>query len=181
MQCKNMGGSYGAEDIQWACSAEVPDEFKLGRTEVVCEGYSSPDDPYVLKGILLLFIIQVIAGSCAVEYTLHLTPKGRELYHSRNYKNPFSEFPSFQIPKLSLWDRLFGPATPPHPTPTEPSLWESFSQSFFLFNIFRTIKSLLTTIISSILNNPLLLLLSIYLNYRLIRYVLLTVYCFFFP
>src|SRR5205085_4676187 len=77
--------------------------------------------------------------------------------------------------------RLFGPETPPHPTPTEPSLWESFSQSFFLFNIFRTINSLLTTIISSILNNPLLLLLSIYLNYRLIRYVLLTVYRFFFP
>ena len=50
MQCKNMGGSYGAEDIQWTCSAEVPDEFKLGRTEVVCEGYSSPDDQYVLKG-----------------------------------------------------------------------------------------------------------------------------------
>ena len=50
MQCKNMGGSYGAEDVQWACTAEVPDEFKLGRTEVVCEGYSSPDDPYILKG-----------------------------------------------------------------------------------------------------------------------------------
>ena len=51
MQCKNMGGSYGAEDIQWSCTAEVPDEFKLGRTEVVCEGYSSPDDPHVLRGI----------------------------------------------------------------------------------------------------------------------------------
>jgi store-operated calcium entry-associated regulatory factor len=52
MQCKNMGGSYGdAEDTQWSCTAEIPDDFKLGRTEVVCEGYASPDDPYVLKGI----------------------------------------------------------------------------------------------------------------------------------
>jgi hypothetical protein len=52
MQCKNMGGSYGdAEDTQWSCTAEIPDDFKLGRTEVVCEGYTSPDDPYILKGI----------------------------------------------------------------------------------------------------------------------------------
>ena len=51
MQCKNMGGSYGdAEDAQWSCTAEIPEEFKLGRTEVICEGYASPDDPYILKG-----------------------------------------------------------------------------------------------------------------------------------
>jgi hypothetical protein len=50
MQCKNMGGSYGEDDAQWSCAAELPDEFKLGRTEVVCEGYSSPDDPFILKG-----------------------------------------------------------------------------------------------------------------------------------
>lgn len=50
MQCKNMGASYGGEDIQWSCTAELPAEFKLGRTEVVCEGYSSPEDPYILKG-----------------------------------------------------------------------------------------------------------------------------------
>src|SRR5271154_3994899 len=51
MQCKNMGGSYGdAEDAQWSCTAEIPEEFKLGRTEVICEGYASPEDPYILKG-----------------------------------------------------------------------------------------------------------------------------------
>jgi len=51
MKCKNIGASYGgSEDVQWACEAELPDEFKLGRTEIVCEGYSSPDDEYVLKG-----------------------------------------------------------------------------------------------------------------------------------
>jgi len=53
MQCKNMGGEYDREDVQWSCTAELPDEFKLGRTEVVCEGYSSPDDAYVLKGTIL--------------------------------------------------------------------------------------------------------------------------------
>ena len=123
-----------------------------------------------------------MAGSCAVEYTLHLTPKGRELYQSKKYKNPFDSFPSFGIPKVSLWDRLFGPSTrTPYPMPTQPTLWESFSQSFFLFNLFRTLKSLLTTSISYILNNPLLILLTVYLNYRLIRFVLRTIYRFFFP
>ena len=73
MQCKNMGASYGAEDIQWTCSAEIPDEFKLGRTEVVCEGYSSPDDPYVLKGIppFLYYSINCRILCCSVYFTSH--------------------------------------------------------------------------------------------------------------
>jgi hypothetical protein len=64
MQCYNTGGEYGAEDIQWSCKAQLPPEFKLGSTDVICEGYDSPDDPFVLK------------GSCGVEYRLILTPVG---------------------------------------------------------------------------------------------------------
>ncbi|KLU87336.1 hypothetical protein MAPG_06337 [Magnaporthiopsis poae ATCC 64411] len=68
MRCTNQGSSYGDEDIQWSCTASLPPELKLGSTEVVCEGYSSPQDPYVLK------------GSCGVEYKLILTDEGHRRY-----------------------------------------------------------------------------------------------------
>ncbi|KAF8852467.1 DUF1183-domain-containing protein, partial [Acephala macrosclerotiorum] len=50
LRCTNQGASYGDEDIEWSCTASMPEEFKLGSTEVICEGYSSPGDPYILKG-----------------------------------------------------------------------------------------------------------------------------------
>ncbi|PIA92332.1 Store-operated calcium entry-associated regulatory factor [Cercospora beticola] len=68
MRCTNSGHEYDREDIQWTCKADLPIEFKLGGTDVICEGYDSPDDPYVLK------------GSCAVEYRLVLTKAGEEKY-----------------------------------------------------------------------------------------------------
>ncbi|KAF2086832.1 hypothetical protein K490DRAFT_74046 [Saccharata proteae CBS 121410] len=68
MRCKNAGADYNDQDIQWTCTASLPEEFKLGSTDVVCEGYEGPDDPYVLK------------GSCGVEYRLALTSKGEEKY-----------------------------------------------------------------------------------------------------
>lgn len=68
MRCTNQGSSWGEEDIQWSCVASLPEELKLGGTDVICEGYSSPDDPYVLK------------GSCGVEYTVALTSKGEKRY-----------------------------------------------------------------------------------------------------
>ncbi|KAK4173477.1 transmembrane protein [Triangularia setosa] len=68
MRCTNTGSSYTSEDIEWSCTASLPSTLRLDRTEVICEGYDSPDDPYVLK------------GSCGVEYTLSLTDEGRERY-----------------------------------------------------------------------------------------------------
>ncbi|KAF8533627.1 hypothetical protein BDD12DRAFT_759940 [Trichophaea hybrida] len=68
MRCTNMGSDYGDEDVSWSCTADVPKYFKLGSTDVLCEGYSGPDDPYVLK------------GSCGVEYRLALTDDGYEKY-----------------------------------------------------------------------------------------------------
>jgi len=68
MRCVNQGSGYNSEDIQWACTASLPSTLKLGSTEVICEGYASPDDPYVLK------------GSCGVEYRLVLTDEGEEHY-----------------------------------------------------------------------------------------------------
>ncbi|KAL8863389.1 MAG: hypothetical protein Q9178_000070 [Gyalolechia marmorata] len=71
MRCKNQGSDYDSEDIQWTCTASLPSEFKLGSTDVICEGYESSDDPYVLK------------GSCGVEYRLMLTDIGEEKYGRR--------------------------------------------------------------------------------------------------
>ena len=68
MRCKNQGADYDDENIQWTCTANLPSEFKLGSTDVICEGFSSSDDPYVLK------------GSCGVEYRLLLTEVGEEKY-----------------------------------------------------------------------------------------------------
>ncbi|KAF1981304.1 DUF1183-domain-containing protein [Aulographum hederae CBS 113979] len=71
MRCKNQGSDYDDDSIQWSCTASLPPEFKLGSTEVICEGYDSPDDPYILK------------GSCGVEYRLVLTDAGEAKYGQR--------------------------------------------------------------------------------------------------
>ncbi|SPO04547.1 uncharacterized protein DNG_07232 [Cephalotrichum gorgonifer] len=68
MRCTNQGSSYGTEDVEWSCTAELPPELRLGSTEVVCEGYAHKDDPYVLK------------GSCGVEYRVVLTKEGEARY-----------------------------------------------------------------------------------------------------
>ncbi|KAL2181366.1 uncharacterized protein P884DRAFT_326084 [Thermothelomyces heterothallicus CBS 202.75] len=71
MRCTNQGAGYGgAEDAAWACAVAggLPRAVRLDRTDVLCEGYASPDDPYVLR------------GSCGVEYTVRLTEEGRRRF-----------------------------------------------------------------------------------------------------
>ncbi|OAP57544.1 hypothetical protein AYL99_08282 [Fonsecaea erecta] len=73
MRCTNEGSDYDENNVQWSCRASLPEEFKLGSTDVTCEGYESSEDPYVLS------------GSCGVEYTLLLTEKGEEKYGSGSF------------------------------------------------------------------------------------------------
>lgn len=88
MRCVNQGYDYDEEDIQWTCTASLPPEFKLGATDVVCEGYRSPDDKWVLK------------GSCGVEYRLLLTEEGeRRFGHLRDAKR-------WRIFDTRLWETL---------------------------------------------------------------------------
>ena len=75
IRCTNAGSDYDEENVQWTCTAALPEEFKFGSTDVSCEGYASSDDPYVLK------------GSCGVEYRLVLTEKGEEKYGKYVSKN----------------------------------------------------------------------------------------------
>ena len=65
VQCQNQGSD--GTDIQWACTAELDAAFRLGVTDVACEGYEYPNDPYVLT------------GSCGLEFTIELTPEGHQL------------------------------------------------------------------------------------------------------
>ncbi|BFZ57300.1 hypothetical protein PYCC9005_004351 [Savitreella phatthalungensis] len=88
MQCRNLGsklnaggdgqdhGTGGEKEIEWACSATLPQSFRLGSTDVVCEGYDSPDDPFITR------------GSCAVEYTLHLTEEGERRLNAKYDRHP---------------------------------------------------------------------------------------------
>lgn len=90
MRCQNQGSDYDDGNIQWTCTANLPEEFKLGSTDVICEGYDSPDDPYILK------------GSCGVEYKLMLTEKGEGKYGNGG---PFG---GHRLGKLDLSGLLFG-------------------------------------------------------------------------
>uniref|UniRef100_A0A671UZM9 Store-operated calcium entry-associated regulatory factor n=1 Tax=Sparus aurata TaxID=8175 RepID=A0A671UZM9_SPAAU len=63
VQCQNKG--WDGVDVQWECKTDMDNKYRFGRIEVSCEGYSNPDDAYILK------------GSCGLEYTLELTEEGR--------------------------------------------------------------------------------------------------------
>jgi hypothetical protein len=90
MRCKNQGSDYDDENVQWTCTANLPEEFKLGATDVICEGYDSPQDSYILK------------GSCGVEYRLILTGKGEEKYGKGRGLLPVI-VPGLDWSKLLFW------------------------------------------------------------------------------
>ncbi|KHJ90573.1 hypothetical protein OESDEN_09583 [Oesophagostomum dentatum] len=48
VQCVKQG--FDGIDYQWKCTADMPHEFEFGEVTVTCEGYSYPEDPYILKG-----------------------------------------------------------------------------------------------------------------------------------
>ncbi|XHF96835.1 hypothetical protein AWENTII_000448 [Aspergillus wentii] len=68
MRCTNQGFGYDEEDVHWTCTASLPQEFKLGSTDVVCEGFRDSGDKWVVK------------GSCGVEYRLLLTELGERRF-----------------------------------------------------------------------------------------------------
>jgi len=74
VQCRNVGSDGFGTDINWKCEADLESSVRFGETTVNCEGFSHPDDPYILK------------GSCGLEYTLDYTEQGRQgaMYHDMN-------------------------------------------------------------------------------------------------
>ena len=62
VMCQNIG-SDGTDPI-WKCeTTDLPTELNFGSTDVTCEGYDYPNDPYILK------------GSCGLEYKLNIHRK----------------------------------------------------------------------------------------------------------
>jgi len=100
VQCLNRGEDYTG-NIQWKCDAELDTSVRFGRTDVSCEGYNNPNDPYILR------------GSCGVEYTLEFTDQGRRAYshsqhnHYASYDhNYYGDSNSSNFGKFVLWGIL---------------------------------------------------------------------------
>ena len=36
--------------LQWECKTDMSTKYRFGSIAVFCEGYSHPNDPYILKG-----------------------------------------------------------------------------------------------------------------------------------
>ncbi|KAL4950038.1 hypothetical protein BDW69DRAFT_197598 [Aspergillus filifer] len=97
MRCTNGGYGYDEEDVQWTCTASLPSEFKLGSTDVVCEGYRNADDPWVLK------------GSCGVEYRLLLTEEGERKFGQGSFaKRKDSKLTLETLFSLVFWGVFLG-------------------------------------------------------------------------
>uniref|UniRef100_A0A8C8FRR2 Store-operated calcium entry-associated regulatory factor n=1 Tax=Oncorhynchus tshawytscha TaxID=74940 RepID=A0A8C8FRR2_ONCTS len=77
VQCKNKGW----DRVNAQCKTDMDSAYKFGRIEVSCEGFSHPDDAYILK------------GSCGLEYSLELTEEGKRR-HKRGSTGGFSDFVS---------------------------------------------------------------------------------------
>jgi len=73
VQCVNVGSD--GIDVNWECKAELDSSVRFGRTDVSCEGYDYPDDPYILE------------GSCGLEYTLEYTELGRQKKYGSSHNN----------------------------------------------------------------------------------------------
>ena len=56
IMCENKG--FDGRDVTWACTATLPTGYHLETTDVSCEGFTHPDDPFIL------------VGSCGVEYVI---------------------------------------------------------------------------------------------------------------
>jgi hypothetical protein len=48
VQCYNVGSN--GIDAEWRCESPMPEGISFGFTEVSCEGYDYPEDPFILRG-----------------------------------------------------------------------------------------------------------------------------------
>jgi hypothetical protein len=62
INCENIGVDYANGDPDWKCTASLENGLRLGKTDVICEGFRERDDPWILK------------GSCGLEYQLLGSP-----------------------------------------------------------------------------------------------------------
>eukprot|EP00998_Keelungia_sp_KM082_P006349 NODE_2603_length_1028_cov_33.294118_g2584_i0.p1 GENE.NODE_2603_length_1028_cov_33.294118_g2584_i0~~NODE_2603_length_1028_cov_33.294118_g2584_i0.p1 ORF type:complete len:294 (+),score=21.95 NODE_2603_length_1028_cov_33.294118_g2584_i0:68-949(+) len=96
MQCTRVG-SAGGTDVQWKCTAELGAEYRLGQTQVSCEGFEYAEDPYILK------------GSCGVEFTLETTGRSSGSSYGGGYQygqGKYSSSHSYDDGSSSGWGTI---------------------------------------------------------------------------
>ncbi|KAI3390207.1 hypothetical protein SNEBB_008320 [Seison nebaliae] len=74
VQCRNVG--FDGLDVQWKCKGNIGNNLEFDTLRVSCEGYSSPNDPYI------------VGGSCGLNYSLK--PKYNSKTNSLNNVGPSS-------------------------------------------------------------------------------------------
>jgi len=73
VQCTNSG--FDGVSVNWKCTSDLPNKYKLGKIHVSCEGYDRAGDGYVL------------AGSCSLSYELNINPDYHEPSKNNNNHN----------------------------------------------------------------------------------------------
>merc|ERR1712050_190174 len=48
VQCYNRG--WDGYDVQWECKTDMDNAYRFGKVQASCEGYSYPEDDYILAG-----------------------------------------------------------------------------------------------------------------------------------
>lgn len=90
VQCLNRGSD--GYDVQWECKTEMDENYQFGRIQVLCEGFNSPNDPYILR------------GSCGLEYELDWS--SQHSHNDHDYHRSYSQPPSSQWLGFSLTDGI---------------------------------------------------------------------------
>jgi len=94
VQCTNVGtDSYG--EVQWECKADLDSSVRFGPTVVSCEGYSSPNDPYILR------------GSCGLEYQLEFIGQGQNQNGGYGSSYPSQDHHHYNRVKQVNWGNVF--------------------------------------------------------------------------
>ncbi|VDN55287.1 unnamed protein product [Dracunculus medinensis] len=87
IQCYNRG--FDGADMQWECKAEMDEAYQFGMIQISCEGYSYPEDPYILR------------GSCGLQYELEKT----KYYDNRSLKQKNENDENFSLETLVHFHR----------------------------------------------------------------------------
>ena len=120
MMCTKVGYNENG-DPNWKCEGNMQNGYSLTYTNVGCEGYDHPDDPYILK------------GSCGVEYGVKQIPvqhvPQQPAYHALQqptYHAP--QQPTYHAPQQTIVEETITT----HSTPYYHDVWVS-DFFFFLF------------------------------------------------
>jgi len=91
VQCYNMGSD--GIDAQWRCETDMPTGIRFGITEVGCEGYDYPEDPYILAGSCQLMYELKGSGTTPTDTNRRTTQDSSYNHQQQHYQQPYSSNP----------------------------------------------------------------------------------------